>query len=325
MIRLRDQKSSTLADECLEAFTQRSLPEVIVSDSGTNFTSQDFGAFCKRFGISQEFSSPHHHSANGQVERVIADIKKAMSRSADVNEFHVALLMMRSTPLGPGLPSPMQLSAVIKPRTLLPSVTLATPNDQVLEMLAKRQERDVERRENSNARMDTSFAIGEAIYVQACDDGPWAHATIVRAHEGHHNRKYTVKLTESQREIVRNIVHLRHTAISEPTSALDRYEMKESEESRLMRLMQLRARSTPAPTEEIIPATSKQTVQDASTLGVNDVPSGTPAPLTVPIAPSIAATPNIATPAVPAAVVVSQPLRQSTRARKAPDRLIVSK
>ena len=48
----------------LEVFSEHGVPTFIHSDRGRNFMSKEFDAFCKDLGISLNFSSGYHHSAN---------------------------------------------------------------------------------------------------------------------------------------------------------------------------------------------------------------------------------------------------------------------
>ena len=48
----------------LEVFSEHGVPSNIHSDKGRNFLSKEFDAFCKDLGISLNFSSGYHHSAN---------------------------------------------------------------------------------------------------------------------------------------------------------------------------------------------------------------------------------------------------------------------
>jgi len=53
-----------------EFIKQRGLPDRIVSDRGTAFTSARFEKFCQEQGIHHTLNSTRHPQANGQVERV---------------------------------------------------------------------------------------------------------------------------------------------------------------------------------------------------------------------------------------------------------------
>ena len=47
-----------------EVFSEHGVPSNIHSDRGRNFVSKEFDTFCKDLGISLNFSSGYHHSAN---------------------------------------------------------------------------------------------------------------------------------------------------------------------------------------------------------------------------------------------------------------------
>ena len=54
------------------------VPAVVVSDSGSQFTSDMFQKLCNSFGIFHHASVPYHQQGNGQVERTVQTIKKAL-------------------------------------------------------------------------------------------------------------------------------------------------------------------------------------------------------------------------------------------------------
>ena len=57
---------------CLQdIFATHGLPERIVSDNGSVFTSDEFRLFLKENGISHTTSSPYHPSSNGLAERAV--------------------------------------------------------------------------------------------------------------------------------------------------------------------------------------------------------------------------------------------------------------
>ena len=52
-------------------FATHGLPDVLVSDNGAAFTSEEFADFTSRNGIRHVTSSPHHPSTNGLAERAV--------------------------------------------------------------------------------------------------------------------------------------------------------------------------------------------------------------------------------------------------------------
>ena len=60
-------------------FAQFGIPEVLVSDNGTNFVSNEFEEFTRRNGIKHVTSVPAHPTSNGLVERPIKTFKDGLS------------------------------------------------------------------------------------------------------------------------------------------------------------------------------------------------------------------------------------------------------
>ena len=75
--------TSSITIEKLRAmFATHGLPETIVSDNGTVFTSIEFQEFTKRNGIRHVRTAPYHPSSNGQVERAVQTFKEAMKKNS---------------------------------------------------------------------------------------------------------------------------------------------------------------------------------------------------------------------------------------------------
>jgi len=51
-------------------FKLHGLPNEIISDRGSQFTSKFWSALCNSLNVNLKFSSPYHHQSNGQTERV---------------------------------------------------------------------------------------------------------------------------------------------------------------------------------------------------------------------------------------------------------------
>ena len=53
------------------------LPEVVISDNATNFTSEEFATFMRKNGIRHVKS---HSSSNGLVEKAVQTLKEGLKK-----------------------------------------------------------------------------------------------------------------------------------------------------------------------------------------------------------------------------------------------------
>jgi transposase InsO family protein len=64
-------------------------PTEIITDRGTQFTSNEFKTFCKHFKVRSKESTAYHHQTVGKVERFVRFLKTelAMSVKADQSDW----------------------------------------------------------------------------------------------------------------------------------------------------------------------------------------------------------------------------------------------
>ena len=93
-----------------DIFTEIGIPRCIVSDGGTQFTSQKFQDFTRTWGIHHKVTSPTNAQSNGQAECFVQIIKNSLSKAIEGGEdLHLAILAYATTPLNHSLPSPAEL------------------------------------------------------------------------------------------------------------------------------------------------------------------------------------------------------------------------
>ncbi|KAG5872744.1 hypothetical protein JTB14_002207 [Gonioctena quinquepunctata] len=90
-------EAETLANSLLEFITIFGIPESILSDQGTDFTSDLMKELNKLFKIKQILSSPYHLQTNGALERSHLTLKEYlkhyMNRTQSDWDEYVSLAM----------------------------------------------------------------------------------------------------------------------------------------------------------------------------------------------------------------------------------------
>ena len=81
VIPLKSTSSDTTVTHLRRLFGQHGIPDILVSDNGTQFTSAAFQNFCSRLSINHLRSPPYHPQSNGQAERFVDTFKRALLKS----------------------------------------------------------------------------------------------------------------------------------------------------------------------------------------------------------------------------------------------------
>ena len=78
-------------------FADFGIPEVIISDNGQCYKSQEFNNFCARFEINHITGASYNHQTNSIAEHMIQTIKHLMVKNQ--NDTCLAMLILKSMPM----------------------------------------------------------------------------------------------------------------------------------------------------------------------------------------------------------------------------------
>ena len=108
------------------------IPDEVVSDSGSLYTSRELKAFAKEYGFKNVTTSLYHHQSNGKVESAVKEAKKILKKSAtSKSDPYLALSAHRNTPQEGFGTSPAHDQRLLRRRTktnLPTSSNLLRPN-----------------------------------------------------------------------------------------------------------------------------------------------------------------------------------------------------
>ena len=152
--------SAVVIEELRSVFARFGIPEMIVTDNGTGFVSQEFKSFLEKNGVRHVTSAPYHPASNGLAERAVQVIKKGLKKVSEGSikeRLAKVLLSYRITPHTTTGTSPSELLLGRRPRTVL---DLLKPH--TAENIEARQEKQKQRFDQR--AKDRVFKIGDKIY-----------------------------------------------------------------------------------------------------------------------------------------------------------------
>ena len=121
MDRVRNSSSRTVIKVLKMHFSRHGIPEVLISDNGPQYSSQEFSLFAQQWEFKHVTSSPHYPKSNGKAESTVKTCKNLL-KTADLAkaDIYLSLLNHCNTSTEQTGLSPAQRSVGRRTRTLLP-------------------------------------------------------------------------------------------------------------------------------------------------------------------------------------------------------------
>ena len=174
-------------------------------------------------------SSPEYPQGHALIERHIQTIKKCMSKCDISNyDFDLALLVLRSTPLGTDLPSPAELLQQRRFRTTLPVYVANPPNAKEVKEKIQEKQKIAAERYNRTAKSKPDLIEGQPVRLYCKNSRTWEPAVVTG--QAATPRSYTVQRLAGGVPLRRNRVHLRTTRESFPEGPYQESDGEEEEE-----------------------------------------------------------------------------------------------
>ena len=206
--------STITIDQLRSIFATHGLPEMLVTDNGTVFTSDEFNRFTKQNGIRHVRSAPYHPASNGLVERAVQTFKNFMKKmkegsiEANVSRF---LLQYRITPHSTTGISPAEMLMGRRPRSCLDLI--------VPDMSSKIQKKQQTQKFNHDQRARSrTLQVGDTVNVRNFPTGDGWLPGIIMEENG--PLSFQIKLQDG-RMVRRHIDHIIYRSNSQPAQASD--------------------------------------------------------------------------------------------------------
>ena len=198
--------SSTVIHKTKSIFARYGIPEIVISDNGTQFSSYKYKQFSKDWNFKHVTSSPEFPQSNGLVERAIQTIKKTMKKcSEDRSDPYLALLALRTTKNSTNS-SPDEILMNRKLRTILPRIdkTHVTEKEKILQEHKMKMNSQLKSYYDQNSRDIPPLQQGETVRYQ--ENGRWQRlGKVIDKH--HQQRSYNI-VNDNGNIIRRNRQHL---------------------------------------------------------------------------------------------------------------------
>lgn len=198
------EQMTSLTSRATAAFARKifslfGIPNTIISDNGGAYIGAEFKEMIEELGIVHITSSPKHAKSHGFIESCVQTAQSLIRKSP--NATNKALLAHRTTPLGPGMPSPAELLFNRRISCNLPIQTRGFADDSYREKKTQNEDR-VADYYNQHARDLPELKLQQPVFYQDVAKRTWNPAIIVGY--GPEPRSYTLECAQTGRTLRRN-------------------------------------------------------------------------------------------------------------------------
>lgn len=220
VIKMKNITSTATISALKEIFARFGNPDTLVSDNGTQFTAALFEDFCLSRGIKHIKSPPYHPQSNGQAERFVDTVKRALSKNRPNESLDETLQTFleayRSTPCtsSPDGKSPAETFIGHKMKIPLGNILPRKPEKNASHNLKMKQQFDLK-----HGTKPVKFVIGDLVYFSVYKAGTnkveWTPGQIIQKkgkvmYYVKEESLYDTLVPNNQPSFLSGKVHVRH-------------------------------------------------------------------------------------------------------------------
>jgi transposase InsO family protein len=216
---LNSTSSRIVIEKLKEHFARFGVPDVLYSDNGPQYSSEEFRKFSREWGFHHVTSSPYYAQSNGLAERAVRSAKELLEKcKKDGTDINLALLNQRNTPRDEVLGSPAQRLMSRRLKSTIPCSDKLLKRQQSNDSLVKdrlNEKRQQQKRfydkqaksllalDNGDVvRMQTSKGYDKLGFVVRAEEQPRSFVVKSQGQEYRRNRRHLLKVPEQNNEVV---------------------------------------------------------------------------------------------------------------------------
>ena len=175
--------SSAVIKELGMIFSKFGNPQILRSDNGPCYSSQEFKLFMQNWLVEHRTSSPHYPQSNGLAESMVKVSKNLIEKAVKQDlPWNRLLLDYRCTPISSEIPSPAEILFGRKLRSSISILPSQVMNDRISkqrELIAKKEGKFYTSTQDFQDRIKAlPFEAGQNVWLQNSDSRKYEEAVI---------------------------------------------------------------------------------------------------------------------------------------------------
>ena len=218
-VMLGNTSSRMVIGKLKEIFARYGIPDVLYSDNGPQYSSEEFQKFAREWGFNHVTSSPYHPQSNGLAERAVRSAKDLLEKcKRDGTDINLAMLNQRNTPRDEVLGSPAQRLMSRRLKSTIPCTDDLLKSQQLDGSLIKdrlNQKREQQKKfydkqtkslpaleSGDVVRMQTPKGYNQLGFVMRAAEQPRSFVVKSQGQEYRRNRRHLLKVPEQNPEVI---------------------------------------------------------------------------------------------------------------------------
>lgn len=172
------QTSAQVIKTLKKIFSRHGIPDIVYSDNGPCYASDEFSKFSKEYEFQHVTSSPTYAQSNGHAERMVQTVKNIYKKCDETGEDReLGLLVYRSSPLECGK-SPAELLFGRPIKSNLPMKLCNQNNEQTMQ---KKIQQKIKQKfyHDQNCKPLEVLQCGNSVRIRDNENNQWKEKAIV--------------------------------------------------------------------------------------------------------------------------------------------------
>ena len=183
---LQNTRAATVISKMKSFFSHHGIPTEVVSDSGTQYTAEEFQSFAKTYGFIHTIISPRYPQSGGLHEKTVQTVKNMLLKCNETKQDpYLALLQYRNTPINGVSPAQALMNRQLNTTLATAPQNLKSEPINSSKFIIQREKQQQKQKlyHDQSAKPLSELHDGECVRMKKSPEAKWEPEIVLAKHQ----------------------------------------------------------------------------------------------------------------------------------------------